>query len=103
MTTPAWVLVVIAAVAAAGAVRFARTSRIALAIAVTGAVVAVLGPVYFALGYKGCSHRADCGVLADVLRTAIALGIVVLPVLLVAAALAWLWRRIDGDDRLTGI
>jgi hypothetical protein len=101
MTTAAWVIVGVAALAAAVAARFARRSRLALAIAVCGAVMAVCAILLAGLGYGGCSDRGDCGPVGDALRYAVAIGIVVQPLLLVAAGVVWAWGRARGrDDRI---
>jgi hypothetical protein len=94
MTPTAWALLAAAAVCAGVVAPRARRSRPALAVAGTGAAVVLAGVVYAALGYGGCARRGDCGALGDALLTVIAVGLLVLPVLLLVAAAKWAWRQV---------
>jgi hypothetical protein len=94
MSTASWGIVAAAAVCAGFAAPHARRSRLALAIAIVGACMVLAGLIFGALGYGGCSRRGDCGALGGTLRTVLAAGVLVLPVLLLAAATSWVWRRV---------
>src|SRR3954469_19250093 len=77
-----------------GAWRFARRSKLALALALMATTVAGLGLAFGALGYGGCAQRGDCGTLGGALRTVLVVAIMVLALLLLFALARVLWRRL---------
>jgi hypothetical protein len=93
MKPAAWITVAVAAMVASVAWRFARRSKLALAIAVVATSLAVLGLTYAAAGWGGCTHRGDCGSVGGTLRVILGIETLLLPVLLLAAGVRWLWRR----------
>jgi len=93
MKPAAWITIAVAAMVAAVAWRFARRSKLALAIAVVGTSLAVLGLAYAAGGWGGCTHRGDCGPVGGRLRVILVIETLLLPLLILAAGARWLWRR----------
>src|SRR4051794_9922930 len=93
MKPQAWVVIALAALVGPMAWRFARRSKLALAIALMATTVAGLGLAFGALGYGGCAQRGDCGTLGGALRAVLIVAVVLLPVLLLLALARALWRR----------
>jgi hypothetical protein len=93
MKPAAWIVVAVAAMIASVAWRFARRSKLALAIAVVGTSLAAFGLAFAAGGWGGCHDRGDCGPVGGTLRTILSLETLLLPLLLLAAAVRALWRR----------
>jgi hypothetical protein len=94
MKPQAWAVIAFAALAAPVAWRFARRSRLALAIALVATTVAGLGLAFGALGYGGCAQRGDCGTVGGALRTVLTVAIMLLAALLLFALARALWRRL---------
>src|SRR3954447_10798168 len=94
MKPQAWVLIALAAIVGPVAWRFARRSRLALAIAVAATTVAALGVAFGALGYGGCARRGDCGTVGGALRAVLIVAIMALAALLLFAPARALWRRL---------
>jgi hypothetical protein len=94
MKPRAWAIIALAAIVGPVAWRFARRSRLALAIAVVATTVAGLGVAFGALGYGGCAQRGDCGSVGGALRTVLTLAILLLAALLLFALASVLWRRL---------
>jgi hypothetical protein len=94
MKPQAWAVIALAAVVGPVAWRFARRSRLALAIALVATTVAGLGVAFGALGYGGCAHRGDCGTVGGALRTVLIVAIMALAALLLFALARALWRRL---------
>src|SRR4051794_23920858 len=94
MKPQAWVVIALAALVGPVAWRFARRSKLALAIALMATTVAGLGLAFGALGYGGCAQRGDCGILGGALRTVLVVAIMLLASLLLFALARVLWRRL---------
>src|SRR4051794_1446710 len=94
MKPQAWAVIAFAALAAPVAWRFARRSRLALAIALVATTVAGLGLTFGALGYGGCAQREDCGTVGGALRTVLIVAIVLLAALVLFTLARALWRRL---------
>src|SRR4051794_29738520 len=88
----AWVVIALAALVGPVAWRFARRSKLALAIALIATTVAGLGLAFGALGYGGCAQRGDCGIVGGALRTVLIVAIMLLASLLLFALARVLWR-----------
>src|SRR4051794_41837764 len=93
MKPQAWVVIALAAIVGPVAWRFARRSRLALAIAVAATTVAALGVAFGALGYGGCARRGDCGTVGGALRAGLILAIMALAALLPFLLARALWGR----------
>ena len=102
MKPAAWIVVAVAAMVAAVAWRFARRSKLALAIAVVSTSLAAFGLAFAAGGWGGCKARGDCGPVGGTLRTVLGIETLLLPVLLVAAGVLALWRRFVPKRRPRG-
>src|SRR3954464_10449786 len=94
MKPQAWVGIALGALVGPVAWRFARRSRLALAIALVATTVAGLGLTFGALGYGGCAQRGDCGTVGGALRTVLIVAIMLLAALLPFALARALWRRL---------
>src|SRR3954471_9512216 len=94
MKPQAWVVIALAALVGPMAWRFARRSKLALAIALMATTVAGLGLAFGALGYGGCAQRGDCGILGGALRTVLVVAIMLLASLLLFALARVLWRSL---------
>src|SRR4051812_18705822 len=94
MKPQAWVVIALAALVGPVAWRFARRSKLALAIALIATTIAGLGPAFGALGYGGCAQRGDCGIVGGALRTVLIVAIMLLAPLLLFALARVLWRRL---------
>jgi hypothetical protein len=93
MKPAGWAVVAVAAMIAAVAWRFARRSKLALAIALLGTTLAGCGLAFAAGGWSGCSDRGDCGPVGGTLRAILIVETLLLPLLLVSAGARALWRR----------
>lgn len=93
MKPAAWIVVAVAAMVAAVAWRFARRSKLALAIAVVSTSLAAFGLTFAIGGWGGCKARGDCGQIGGTLRTVLGIETLLLPVLLLIAGARALWRR----------
>src|SRR5215210_5439452 len=78
-------LIALAALVGPLAWRFARRSKLALAIALMATTVAGLGLAFGALGYGGCGQRGDCETVGGALRTVLTVAIMLLALLLLFA------------------
>src|SRR3954470_8431932 len=94
MKPQAWAVIALAAIVGPVAWRFARRSRLALAIALVATTVAGLGVAFGAFGYGGCAQRGDCGTVGGALRTVLTVAIMALAALLLFALARALWRRL---------
>jgi hypothetical protein len=94
MKPQAWAVIALAAIVGPVAWRFARRSRLALAIALVATTVAGLGVAFGAFGYGGCAQRGDCGTVGGALRTVLTVAILALAALLLFAPARALWRRL---------
>jgi hypothetical protein len=94
MKPQAWAVIALAAIVGPVAWRFARRSRLALAIALVATTVAGLGVAFGAFGYGGCAQRGDCGTVGGALRAVLAVAILALAALLLFALARALWRRL---------
>src|SRR3954449_8264562 len=94
MKPQAWVVIALAALVGPLAWRFARRSKLALAIGLLASAFAGLGLAFGALGYGGCGQRGDCGIVGGALRTVLTVAIMLLASLLVFALGRVLWRRL---------
>src|SRR3954451_15432760 len=94
MKPQAWVVIALAALVGPVAWRFARRSKLALAIALMATTVAGLGLAFGGLGYGGCAPRGDCGIVGGTLRTVLVVAIMLLASLLLFALARLLWRRL---------
>jgi hypothetical protein len=100
MKPQAWVVIALATLLAPVAWRFARRSKLGLAIAVVATTVAGLGLTFGAIGYGGCAQRGDCGIVGGALRTVLVVVIMLLATLLLFALARALWRRLMPRRRL---
>jgi hypothetical protein len=82
MKPGAWAVVGLAALVAAVGWRFARGSKLLLAMALVASTLAGLGLAFGALGYGGCAQPGDCGTVGGTLRTILVVETVLLPVLI---------------------
>jgi hypothetical protein len=94
MKPGAWAVVGLAALVAAVGWRFARGSKLLLAMALVASTLAGLGLAFGALGYGGCAQRGDCGTVGGTLRTILVVETVLLPVLILCVLVRALWRRL---------
>jgi len=99
MKPAAWAVVALAAMTAAVAWRFARRSKLALAIALVGTTLAGCGLAFAAGGWGGCSQRGDCGAVGGTLRTILVIETLLLPVLILLAGARALWRRVMPERK----
>ena len=102
MKPAAWAVVALAAVVAAVAWRFARRSKLALAIALVGTTLVGCGLAFAAGGWSGCSHRGDCGPVGGMLRTVLGIETLLLPLLVLVAGARALWRRVVPEREPRG-
>jgi hypothetical protein len=93
MKPAAWIVVAVAAMVAAVAWRFARRSKLALAIAVLATSLVAFGLAFAAGGWGGCTDRGDCGPVGGTLHVVLGIEILLLPVLVLAAGALALWRH----------
>lgn len=102
MKPSAWAVIAVAAMVAAVAWRFARRSKVALAIALVATTLAGCGLAFAAGGWGGCSGRGDCGSVGGTLRTILIVETLLLPLLLLFAGARALWRRIVPEREPRG-
>jgi hypothetical protein len=97
MKPAAWIVVAVAAMTASVAWRFARRSKLAMAIAVVATSLAAFGLVFAAGGWGGCKDRGDCGPVGGTLRAILGIETLLLPLLVLAAGVRALWRRVRPE------
>jgi hypothetical protein len=102
MKPAAWIVVAVAAMVASVAWRFARRSKLAMAIAVVATSLVVFGLVFAAGGWGGCHDRGDCGPVGGPLRVILSLETLLLPVLILFAGARALWRRVAPERKPRG-